>query len=684
MFQPSQPPRRETEPDPLPLALRAAALGIVAAALLGVLGFRLWALQVLHSDQYAVAAVSNQLRTTALPAPRGTILDRTGSVMVGNTYALTAQINPGTLPHPVDCKLIRKAHRARDLKAQPGCQVMWHLAWVLKLKFGDVVRQYWKGQKQNHGYPVSISASVTPQQVRYVKERANEFRGVQFMQTYQRDYPFGTLAPNILGYVSRVSPNDLKNHHFFGEALPPDGTVGKQGVEYSYDRWLRGVDGKVAQSFDAAGNPVGSPYLVQAPQAGDTLRLTIDASLQRVAQNAIAYGIHVAHVNGEPQAQQGAIVAMNPDTGAIYALASWPTFDPSIWVPPYTGQKHVLALAKNQYTSPLLDLAGESSFPAGSTFKPFTAAAAWKAGILGPGTTLDCPGSYTSPNDHAAPGFKIVFHDWTPLSLGSMGLSQALTVSCDTFFYQLGDAFWGRGLEFQDALRGFGFGRLPTGYDLLTTPGLVPTPDWKRGFSCNQPGHPNPCGYQVSQNDAQILQTWDPGDAINMAIGQGNLLVTPVQEAVAYSALENGGKLVDPHVAGAILDPNASGALVRTIQPGPPRDLHLSPTFLSEVWAGLLGATHNSDGTSSAVFGSFTPTVYGKTGTAEASTNQCVNCADAWWSGWASSGGKKLVVVAMIRNGGHGGVAAAPAALRVFEAFFHKKITAATGKDQSR
>lgn len=681
MYLESPPPRQPREPDPLPLALRAAVLGLVAAALLGVLVFRLWALQVLHSDQYAVAATQNQLRTMPLPAERGVVEDRTGVTMVDNSGTLVVQVNPATLPQPqpVDCTGIRPGH-LRALRRNRSCAVLYRLSGVLQIPFAAVVRQYQRGQLLDPGRPSALKATVTKNQIEYVKERMTEFRGVQFVETYERQYPLGALAPNILGNVTRVYASDLKNPHFRGEQLDPNGTVGRSGVEWTYDRWLRGIDGEVAQSFDATGLPVGQPYLVRAPQTGDTLQLTIDSKLQRVAQNAIAYGIQVAHADGQAYADRGAIVAMNPDTGAIYALASSPTYSPSIYTPPYTGQKWVLS-SKNKL-QPTLDKASDGEYPAGSTFKPFTAIAAWMSGIIGPGTTLPCTTSYQSPYDSS----HHTFMNWGPINT-VINLSTALEISCDTFFYRLGNAFYGQQIapsgkeNFQAWLHKLGFGEAPKGFDLLTTAGLVPSKLWKATNPCFQAGNPNPCGYNLSPDQAAIARIWEPGDDINMAIGQGYLLVSPLQEAVAYSALANGGRIVAPHVAHALLDPT-TGKPVDTINPPIVRNLHLPPELLQEIWTGLYGATHAADGTSSAVFANFTPTVYGKTGTAEV-PQDCTNCSDAWWSGWASDGTHKLVVVAMIQDGGHGGVSAAPAALRVFEAFFHKKITATTGTDVS-
>jgi penicillin-binding protein 2 len=696
MYLESPPPRPEPEPDRLPLALRATALGLVAAGLLGVLLFRLWALQVLHSDQAAVAAVQNQLRMTPLPAARGEITDRNGVALVQNKAALVVQLNPATLPKPVDCKTIRPGHRAA-LRREPGCMVMWKLAEVLKAKFLSVVRQYQRGQAANFGYPVTLKQRVTKTMVMYVKERMPQFRGVQFSQAFQRQYPQAALAPNILGSVGRVSKADLpggSQHRFYaGENLDPNGTVGTSGVEQIYDRYLRGTDGKIAQSFDAAGFPVGRPYLVRAPESGYRLRLTVDAKLQRAAQQAITYGIGVAHSDGQYYANRGAIVAMNPDTGAIYALASWPTYDPSIWVPPYDGQRAVLKRAKaanrnRHIASPLVDIAAGAAYPAGSTFKPFTAISAWMQGLIGAGSTLPCTTAYQSPYDQSHHTFK----NWG-FANSTIDLSKALEISCDTFFYRLGNAFYGDFIHnqhrerFQYWLRQLGFGQPPAGLDLLSTAGLVPTERWKQTYPCFQQATPNLCkGFPpLNENQSVIAKTWEPGDDITMAIGQSYLLVSPLQEAVAYSALANGGKIMAPHVVKDVVDPSTN-LPVRQIQPQAVRDLHLPSELLTEIQTGLYGATHASDGTSSSVFGSYTGhpfIVYGKTGTAEV-PQDCANCSDAWWSGWASNGHKRLVVVAMIQDGGHGGVAAAPAALRVFESFFHAQVTAVTGHDNSR
>ena len=674
MYLQRPPSRPEPTPDPVPLALRAATLGIIAAVLLGVLLFRLWALQVLHSDQYVAAAAQNSLRTITMPSPRGEILDRNGNVLVSNTAAIAVQVDAARLPQGTDCGPTLAG--SQRVGSQRGCGVLKRLAWVLNVPYPRMWHRFSHLAKANPGYPVTLPFDVDRRQTAYVLERRWLFPGVQFEHIYQRTYPslreFGPTNPNLIGFVGQITAENLKDSTYH-EKLPMIGTAGQAGIEKTYDRYLRGQEGQIQETVDPAGAPVGQAFLTQSPVAGDNLRLTIDARLQKAAQSAVGQGIAIANANGEP-ADFGAVVAMNPDNGAIYAMASDPTYSPMVHVPPYHGSKSVF---KSKLT-PAYDKAFQGTYPAGSTFKPMTATAAYQSGVLAPGQILDCPGQYISKHDIAKQ--KTIFNDWTPLSMGPMGLAKALEVSCDTFFYQLGDRFWGMqgyGQAFQGWLRKLGYGAAPPLDAGGAQAGVVPDAKWKA--TQTWPGTPD---------QQAIEQSWLPGDDINLSIGQGNLLVSPLQQAVAYSALENGGKVVTPHVGQALLEPGSTTQTIPggRIAPKPVRDLHLPSELLTEIKQGLYGATHAGDGTSSATFASFQPTVYGKTGTAEVPTTDCPNCADAWWAGWASQGGKPLVVVAFIHNGGHGGVSAAPVAARMFQAYFdpRSQYVFHAGTDQSR
>jgi penicillin-binding protein 2 len=685
MFQPSPPPTPKPDQagDRTSLALRAATLAVVAASLFAILVLRLWALQVLHSDSYAAQATQNDVRTIRIPAPRGQILDREGRVLVGNEASIALQVNPADLPEGTDCSVVAHPGRCRvalqrfaerssppPCRAQPyqrRCRELARVARVLGLRRAEVWRRFAQGANANPGQPVTISQSVDKRRFSFIRERLDRFPGVQFQNVFQRFYPFGSLAANALGHVGRITAAELKQPHFAREALPNDAVVGQDGVEYTYDRFLRGQDGELQQRVDATGAPVGQPYLVHSPTPGLNLQLTIDARLQRVARDAVAYGIRVAHADGEYGAATGAMVAMNPDTGAIYALVSYPSFSPTIYIPPNRG----LAAVSKDPTVPLVDKAIAGSYPPGSTFKPITASAAWRAGLLSPGQHLPCTGSFERPGDTS----HTVFFNWDTSVSALIDLPTALEISCDTFFYRLGNAFYDTGtLAFQAGIRSFGFGQTPPIDIPGAARGLVPDPRWKET---------NPAFLPPTLTDAQsaIATTWNPGDDINMSIGQGYLLVSPLQLAVAYSAIANGGKLVTPHVALATRDAEGRAAGAGRLAFPRPRSLRLSPSLLQELRQGLFLASHSPSGTSSAVFAGFQPTVYGKTGTAEVPPK----APNAWYAAFAGEGQKKLLVVTMIANGGHGGVSAAPAALRVFQAFFHPHapLAAKVGVDQS-
>jgi penicillin-binding protein 2 len=672
MYLQSPPPKREREPDPGPLALRAATLAVIAAVMFGVLVFRLWALQVLHSDHYVAQANQNTVHEFHIPAPRGLIFDRAGRVLVDNVSGVAVQVNPASLPRGLDCTAVQPQRQpaceaavaqatpgsdpaCRDFPWQDSCRVLDRLAQVLGMKPHQVWQKYQAGITANPGQPVTID-TVGVHQIAFVKERASKFPGVQFEETSQRSYPFGPVAAGVLGYVGRIYKTDLKDPNFKG--LPNDATVGHAGVEYTYDQYLRGADGLLDQNFDASGNPVGQGYMSQAPSPGDSLRLSIDARLQQVAQQAIAYGIQVAHADGETGASSGAVVAMNPQTGEIYALASYPTYNPSIYVPPYRGLGW--ATSPKNTDRPLVDRALAGVYPPGSTFKPFTASASWQSGLIGPGSQLLCSGTYQAPNDFS----HTVFSNWDTSVNRMIDLPTALEISCDSFFYRLGNSFWSRGEAFQSWLRRFGFGVTPQIDIGGAVTGLVPDRVWKESYFSDP-----------------VSQSWNPGDDINMAIGQGFLTVTPLQLAVAYSALANGGKLVSPHVAQTLVDAKNNPMPDKRLRFPPPRSLRLSPALLAQIRQGLVQASHSALGTSSAVFGGFSPCVAGKTGTAEVPPND----PNAWYASWAPCDNPQLVVVALIANGGHGGVSAAPAALRVYQAFFHPKqgLPTIVGTDNS-
>jgi penicillin-binding protein 2 len=610
-------------------------LGVFAALFL-----RLWALQVLAGTKYVDQAAAQSFRSVRTQAPRGMILDRHGVPLVTNARASAIQLWPADLPRTY-------VERYRELKrlASVSQVPLYEIARGIKRRRGDVVT------------PVTVRAAASGPMVTYLYEHSGEFPGVTIGRAYVRHYPYQQLAAQVLGYVSSISQSQLQH---LGKAYDPNDEIGQSGVESAYDRYLRGVDGDQRLSIDSLGRPLSAPRTAKQPAQGNTVQLTIDLKLQQAAEHALAYGINLAQADGKWAARGGSIVALDPRDGSILALASSPAYKPSV----YTGHVTKSALASQGLLPqtakaknyPALDRAVQATYPPGSTFKPVTALAAMQEHLVSPYAYLPCTGSYHSPYDNAHQTFK----NWDPFVNQQMDLPTALAYSCDTYFYQLGDRFYAtkdRVQPLQKWARIFGFGS-PTGTDVgPEATGLVPTIGWRqRTFK------------------TAIDRLWKPGNSIQLAIGQGDLTVTPLQMARFYALLANGGKLVTPHVLMDVETPN--GTPVSVPAEPTPQNVHVDPAALQVVRQGLWEATHLSFGTSYPVFGSFPVSIAGKTGTAEkvVSLPGFFGLQDqAWWCGYGPSDDAKLVVCALIENGGHGGTAAAPAAAQVFSSYFHVK-----------
>jgi penicillin-binding protein 2 len=629
------------------LVFRIGILGFLTLAAFAVLFVRLWALQVLSGNQFLVAAQNNQLRLVSLDAPRGPIEDRYGRVLVQNTNATAVKIWPADLP---------KHGQYAELK---------RLARILEVPLGDVTAQV-KKYRGDPLTPVTVKVAVNESEVHYLLEHQNEFPGMRITNTYVRQYPYGELASHILGYVGEISPGQLKTTRGYDAG----DKIGQGGVEASFDKELRGRPGQSQLRVDSLGRPISAIELKEPTTPGYAVRLTLDAKLQQAAQQAVVDGINRAQADHKWYARAGAIVALDPKDGAIRALASYPTYDPAVYT---SRKKSALAplldpnVAK-EADYPALDRAIAGAYPPGSTFKPVTALAAMQEHILGPYQALPCTGLYE------VSGQK--FKNWNPFVNEPMTLSTALAQSCDTYFYQVGKSFYDlpadRGQPLQRWAKSFGFGEQP-GLDVgPATSGLLPTFAWKKATFTKKT---DPCCWQVDR-------LWKPGDSIQLAIGQKDMLASPLQMARFYALLANGGKLVTPHLVSAIEQGGptkgpSQGALVLRRYQAPVKELNLDPGAISVIRQGLLEATHSADGTSAAVFGDYPIAIAGKTGTAEthaeAGDGYVVPTDTSWWCGFGPFDSPKLVVCAVIENGGFGGAVAAPTALEVFEQFFGKK-----------
>ncbi len=643
-FLPPDPRVREPHRLTPQLALRVAILGAFALVVFGVLFFRLWSLQVLSGDEFLNAAQSNQLRLVRVEAPRGPILDRRGRMVVSNVPGTAVELWVGDMPKEGRYELVQRLAAVLDVKPQK-------LAREVDSRQLDPLT------------PVVVKTAVGEEQVEYLYEHKAAFPGVRIVQIYLRGYPYSSLAAQILGYTGEISPEELKR-------LRKDGyrsgdMLGKAGIEAAYDSYLRGRPGLGQIRVDSMGRQV-SPYVPsQEPTPGYALRLTLDMRLQRAAEQALRYGIGLAHQNDQWAANGGAIVALDPRDGAVLAMASAPTFKPSVFVGRTDPKK-----LQDLYTdpgNPLFNRATAGLYPPGSTWKPVTALAGMQEHVFSAYDSIQCTGSATYGLD------KQVFRNWDPYVNRPMTLPVALAESCDTYFYEIGDRFYNGGPEsrtrMQQWARRFGFGS-PTGLDIGgEANGLVPTPEWRR---------------KTFKSDWD--RAWNPGDSIQLAIGQKDLLVTPLQMAAFYAMLANDGNLVTPHLVSDVEQPGAKGSprvVLRRFAASPPRSAGVDPEALRAVRDGLYAATHSANGTSAGVFGNFAVPISGKTGTAEKVVQLPGYPAghledQSWWCGWGPSESARLVVCALIENGGHGSTAAAPAALKVFERFFGTKAPGAT------
>ena len=658
------------------LALRVALLGMFALALFAIIFFRLWFLQVLSGDQYLAQAQSNRVREIAIPAPRGQMFDRSGTLLVDSRSVPAVLISPPDLPVPLTSALIT-AMPARDLamfdrlakvlrkSSKPGkCLIGAPYGTVMLPPIACAVdRSYAKLPYAT----VQVDKDV-PQDVQYyLQERQDQFPGVSVQLVWLRTYPLHTLAAQLFGTVGPISCLTKKNcelhdPHFRGASQSD--IVGQSGLEWYYDPYLRGKDGAERVQVDALGRFRGELSTL-APVQGHSLKLSLDVKLQQVGEAALAHSMALNY-----PANGGAFVAMNPQDGEIYAMGSLPSFDPNVFTRPLTEAAYK-ALNNSANGYPLINRAIQSAGPTGSTFKPITSTAALASGDWSPGEVYDDTGQFCEAGG-------LCRHNAGNAAYGVLDIVNALRVSSDDFFYHLGallNVDRPQGGPLQHWARVYGIGQ-KTGVDLGgEVSGNLPTPAWRQAIDnvelrCEKRHHPHlqPSEYFSLAVSCGIAdgRPWSEGDNVNLAVGQGDVQATPLQLATAYSALANGGYIVRPHV-GLEID-NPDGTLVSRINPPPVRHIPIDSTTLSTVRAGLHAAAQQPGGTSFDVMGNFPLPVFGKTGTAQYNNQQDYS----WYVCFVPSQytGTPIVVAVWVEQGGFGAVAAAPVARQILSQWF--------------
>ena len=590
--------------------LQVAAVFIIAA--FGVLLARLLVLQTVQYEYYHTLAESNRISLVPSQPNRGLITDRNGIVLAENRAVYTVEVYPKDIP---------------DLKV-----TMADLANVINLNEAER-RRFEKRLRESRKFDsVPVKSFLTDAEVARFAAAKYRLKGVELTTRLFRSYPMGTTAAHILGHVGRISPRDKAALEARGETAAYLGieSIGKDGVEKTYEADLRGVAGYAEVETDAAGRGIRT-ISQKGSIPGNRLRLAIDIKLQKIGEEAFA-------------GRRGAAVAIEPATGDILALVSQPSFDPNAFVDgidPATWRQ-----LNESRDRPLTNRPLRGAYPPGSTIKPFMALAALETGTRAADRSIHDPGFFTLP------GKAHQYRCWKPEGHGSVDLHRSVVVSCDTYYYGLAVEM---GIErMHDFLARFNFGKA-SGIDIEgERSGLNPNEAWKR---------------------ARFKDKWYAGDTVSAGIGQGYVLATPMQLAYATAVMANRGTAFRPHLAKEIAD--VQTGRLRRVQPKPVYVTQFGDANLERVRAAMVGVTQPG-GTASQAAAGAPYAIAGKTGTAQVigmKQGQKYRESEvderhrdhAWFIAFAPADDPKIALAILVENGGHGGSAAAPIARKLMD-----------------
>lgn len=633
--------------------LRLGMIGVVAVSLFAALFARLWYLQVLVSPEYQLQATAIQQRVVIEPAPRGRILDRNGVRLVDNRLSFVVSLDRTVL------RDMGEDDRA-DLFDRLVAELAPHEPGVTV----EVLQQRLESNRYSPYQPVPVADDISESLAVYLQERQAEFGGALHVEARAiRTYPYGQLAAHVLGYVGAI--NDAEYEARVESPLQYQLTdeIGKSGVEQAYEEVLRGQPGRRVLEVDARGDTIRQ-IDYEPPVAGHDLYLTIDVRVQAVAEVALKEELDRARGrvmrDGTAQAAPaGSVVVEDPNDGSVLAMASYPTFQPAGLTDGIDDAEFAYVFGEEAHV-PALNRAIQGQYAPGSTFKLVTAYAGLASGIIVPETPWVDRGVYTVPN---CSGGRCTFRNAGSQAHGTVNLARSITVSSDTYYYNLGAQFWIQrdtyGDPIQDAATLFGLGA-DTGIPLANElSGWIPTPE-----NTIARHEENPTAFPNAE--------WYTGNNVNIAVGQGDVVVTPLQLANAYVPLANGGTLLAPNIARQVTAAGDPTQVERIFEARPVRTIAFQPGWREALMAGFVGVTQDDDGTAYGTFSGFPNwVVAGKTGTAQVN-----NRADtSLFVGFAPAEAPQYLAAAILEESGFGGAAAGPLVRRIFESIADPALT---------
>lgn len=583
----------------------------IAGIGLGALFVKLWSMQVISGKDYTAKAEENRITEYTTVAPRGRIFDRNGVELVGNRSSFAVLISADE---------------------QSNKKVIRRLSNVLGIPRETVAS---KASDSSSGAQADrlIALDVDERAVAYIAEKPTAFPGVKVEARTVRTYPLGTMAAHVLGYAGTISQDELSKQD--GSHTYESGdTVGKDGAEQAFESYLQGDRGVKRVEINAAGEVVGTVDSID-PVRGNDVRLTIDSKVQKVAEEALKNAFSDASRAGYHNASAGAIVCLDATNGEVIAMASAPTYDPAEFIDGVSSDTWE-RLTDEDSDYPLSNRCIAGLYPAASTFKGFTGLAGLEHKFASTSKIWDCKGTWT--------GFGKAWPQkcWNLNGHGHIGFHHGIVESCDVVFYEIGKQFYnikGSDTVLQEYLEDWGFGSV-TGIELSgEQAGRVPTPEWKKAYN----------------RDAPESQAWQPGDMTNLIIGQGDLLVTPLQIACGYAGLAT-GTIPKPVLLHSVLAEDGKTVVVDGSRF---YGSNFKPKYkkgnLEIMRSGFEGVV--SEGSVKGVFSGMGVKSAGKTGTGEVAGKDNY----AWYVGYAPAKNPKYVCACIIEQGGAGATSAAPA-----------------------